>query len=182
MDSEDIGLVLIRLVTGGFFFGHGAMMLFGWFGGGGFARTRTSFERMGFRPLVPFAIAAPATQLACGLMVVLGVLWPVGPVLLLGPMTVAVVRVHWPRIWVTEQGIEFPLVMGTVMLGIGLLPAGEVSLDNWLEIDLPALATFWVTLALTEAGALLAISTAWRSRRGMRVAGSAEAAPAAPPA
>lgn len=177
MESADVGLFLIRGVTGGFFFCHGAMMLFGWFGGAGFARTRSSFARMGFRPVLPFAIAAPATQLVCGLMVLLGVAWPIGPALLIGPMTVAVVGIHWPKLWVTEQGIEFPLVMGSVMFGLGLLPAGELSLDELLGIGLPALETFWLAVALAEAPSAVALATFFRARR-LRT----RAAAAAPPA
>jgi len=182
MDADDAGLVLIRAVTGGFFFCHGALML-GWFGGGSFARTKAGFERMGFRPLLPFAISAPGTQLVCGLMVLLGFLWPVGPAFLVGPMLVAVVGVHWPRIWVTEQGIEYPLVMGVVMLGLGLLPAGELSLDNALGIELPALPTFAVALALTLVPSIVALVTSRSVRRARAAAAAnADAAPAAPQA
>jgi putative oxidoreductase len=179
MAPEDAGIFLIRAVTGGFFFCHGGMMLFGWFGGSGFARTKSSFDRMGFRPLVPFAIAAPATQLVCGALVVTGILWPIGPALLVGPMTVAVVRVHWPRIWVTEQGIEFPLVMGAVMFGLGLLPAGEISIDNWLNVDIPQRAAFWASIVMTEAVTAVALFTSWRVRKARALAAPASEAPVA---
>lgn len=179
MDSAELAILLMRAVTGGFFFCHGASMLFGWFGGGGFARTKASFERMGFRPLLPFALAAPATQLVCGALVVLGLGWPLGPALLIGPMTVAVVAVHWPRIWATEQGIEFPLVMGAVMAGLGLLPPGQVSVDELLGAHLPRVETFLVVFVLAELASLGAIvSNAQAKRRRARAKASAEAAPA----
>ena len=182
MEAEDAGLLLIRAVTGGFFFCHGALML-GWFGSGTFLRTKAGFERMGFRPLLPFAIFAPCTQLVCGLMVLLGFFWPVGPALLVGPMTVAVVGVHWPRIWVTEQGIEYPLVMGVVMLGLGLLPAGRLSLDNLLGIELPALPALAVALVLTLAPSAVAVGSSRRVRRERaRAAAKVEPAPSAPQA
>lgn len=180
MDSVDTGVFLIRGVTGGFFFCHGAMMLFGWFGGAGFARTKSSFERMGFRPLLPFAIAAPATQMICGLMVLLGVAWPIGPALLVGPMTVAIVGVHWPRLWVTEQGIEFPLVMGAVMFGLGLLPAGQVSLDELLSIELPARVCFWGSIVLTEGTSAVALVTSRRVKRQRAQTAATAEVPAVP--
>jgi putative oxidoreductase len=165
MSAEDIGIFLIRAVTGLFFAGHGAQLLLGWFGGGGLPRTRRSFEGMGFRPVLPFAVLASGTQLVCGLGVALGVLWPVPAALLIGPMVVAIVRVHWPKIWVTQSGIEYPMVMGLAMAGIGLLPPGELSLDHALGIDLPRHETYWVALAAAALGAFTALGTAWRTRR-----------------
>jgi uncharacterized membrane protein YphA (DoxX/SURF4 family) len=45
-----IGRLLLRLSVGGFFFGHGAQKLFGWFGGHGLEATAAGFEQMGLRP------------------------------------------------------------------------------------------------------------------------------------
>lgn len=157
MTSSDVGVFLIRLVVGGFFAAHGCQLLFGWFGGGGLLRTRQRFQALGFRPGWLFAPVAAATELISGAGVVLGLAWPVPALLALGPMTVAIVRVHWPRIWVTESGIEYPLVIATVMAGIGLLDAGRLSIDHALAIDLPQQRLYWLVLlgALGGAGTSL---------------------------
>jgi putative oxidoreductase len=181
VDSAHAGLLLIRLVTGGFFICHGGMMLFGWFGGSGFERTKQSFGRMGFKPVLPFASAAPATQLVCGALVASGLLWPVGPALLVGPMLVAIVGVHWPRIWVTEQGIEFPAIMGVVQAGLGLLPAGKLSLDRALGIDLPNGPVYALCVAGSVVGGLVAIVTS-REAKKARAAAAAQKAAAEPTA
>ena len=157
-EAEDLGILLIRLTTGGFFVAHGCQMLFGWFGGRGIRRVSANFHERGFRPSVPFALAAALTELAGGGGVAIGFLWPLPPVALIGPMTVAVVSVHWPKIWVTEQGIEYPLVLGVVMAGVGLMSVGSVSVDNILNVSLPAGPMYIIALigaAVVAAAALV---------------------------
>ena len=45
----EYGLLLLRLVVGLLFAGHGAQKLFGWFGGGGPAGTADFFASLGYR-------------------------------------------------------------------------------------------------------------------------------------
>ena len=46
----DLGLLLIRLVIGLLFVGHGAQKLFGWFGGYGLKGTAGWLESMNMKP------------------------------------------------------------------------------------------------------------------------------------
>jgi putative oxidoreductase len=46
----EVGLLVLRVVVGAFFLGHGAQKLFGWFGGHGVAGTGGAFEGIGLRP------------------------------------------------------------------------------------------------------------------------------------
>jgi putative oxidoreductase len=179
MDAGDSGILLIRLVIGGFFAGHGCQLLLGWFGGGGLSRTRASFHNQGFRPALPFAFMAASTQLVCGLGMVFGFLWPFPAVLLTGPMVVAVVQVHWPRIWVTQSGIEYPTVMGVVVTGVGLLPVGAASLDNAFGIDLPQVPAYLVALAMAQSVAIAAIVMARITKRREAAAAPGAETPAA---
>jgi putative oxidoreductase len=65
-------------------------------------------------------------------------------------MVVAIVKVHWPKgIWNTQGGIEFPLLMGTVALVVGLIGPGSISLDALLGLSLPEPETDLVLLAIT---------------------------------
>jgi putative oxidoreductase len=45
----EYGILLLRLVVGLLFAGHGAQKLFGWFGGGGPAGTAGFFGSLGYR-------------------------------------------------------------------------------------------------------------------------------------
>jgi putative oxidoreductase len=157
--AEDVGILFIRVVTGTFFAAHGCQMMLGWFGGRGIRQVSANFHKRGYRPALPFAIAAAGTELCAGCGVAFGLLWPLPAVALIGPMTVAVVSVHWPKIWVTENGIEYPLVLGFVMAGIALLPVGSVSLDNAFGIKLPLPPSYLVALAGTLAITAIALIT-----------------------
>ncbi|NEA41533.1 DoxX family membrane protein, partial [Streptomyces sp. SID11385] len=54
----DLGLLALRLGTGGVLAAHGAQKLFGWFGGGGLDATGQAFESMGYAPGKLNALAA----------------------------------------------------------------------------------------------------------------------------
>ena len=176
MNGEDVGILLIRGIIGAFFAAHGCQLLFGWFGGRGIRQVGKNFHARGFRPGMPFALAAASTELFGGLGLALGLLWPLPAVALIGPMTVAVVSVHWPKIWVTEQGIEYPLVLGVVMAGAGMMSPGSISLDNAFDFSLPRSASYAVTLT----GTLVVVAAALISARVVKQRADT-AAPASPP-
>jgi putative oxidoreductase len=91
------GLLILRLVVGVLFVGHGAQKLFGWFGGHGREGTGSFFESLGLRP---------------GRLIALGLLTPVAPALLIAVMSVAVATVHWSKgVWATGGGFEYNLVL-----------------------------------------------------------------------
>ena len=54
----NVALLVLRVVVGGLFIGHGSQKLFGWFGGHGPKGTATFFENLGLRPALPFALLA----------------------------------------------------------------------------------------------------------------------------
>jgi uncharacterized membrane protein YphA (DoxX/SURF4 family) len=83
----------VRQVTAG----HGAQKVFGWFGGYGLKGTGGFFETMGFRPGVLFAAMAGLSELAGGLLLVLGLLTSLGAAAVLAAMLVAMVSVHLKR-------------------------------------------------------------------------------------
>src|ERR1700716_4262072 len=93
----DWGLFLIRVVVGLGFAAHGAQKLFGWFGGYGLAGTGGFFESIGFRPGQVFAGASGTAEVLGGLLVVLGLGGPIGPMLMISVMVVAMLAVHLPN-------------------------------------------------------------------------------------
>lgn len=146
-----LALLVLRLVFGTLFAAHGSQKLFGWFRGPGLRGTGDFFESLGFHPGRAFAAAAGLTELASGILILLGFLGPVGPALLLGVMTVAVVTVHWGNgLLATSNGSELPLLYAAAAIGLALAGPGAYSLDALLGIS-----TFWspgITGAVLAAG------------------------------
>lgn len=127
------GLLLIRLVIGLLFVGHGAQKLFGWFGGYGPKGTGGWMESIGLKPGVAMAVAAGLLELVGGLLFAAGLLTPLAAVLLALTMLGAIVKVHGPNgIWSTQNGYEYPLVLLVVVIGVALTGAGAYSLDALL--------------------------------------------------
>jgi len=126
-----VGLLLIRLVIGVAFIGHGAQKLFGWFGGYGPKGTGGWMESIGIKPGVTMAVLAGLMELGGGLLFTLGLLTPVGAILIIATMLGAIVKVHSPNgFWSTSNGIEFPLMLLVVAAGVALIGPGSISLDT----------------------------------------------------
>jgi putative oxidoreductase len=135
----DAGLFALRLVVGLLMAGHGAQMLFGWFGGYGIAGTGGFFETLGFRPGRAFAAAAGTAELFGGLLIAGGLLGPIGPALVLATMIVAAASVHWHNgLFATTNGIEVPLLYAAVAAALALAGPGAYSIDEAV-----GLRTFW---------------------------------------
>lgn len=126
----DLGLLLIRLVVGLLFVGHGAQKLFGWFDGYGPKGTGGWMESIGIKPGVLVAVAAGLMELTGGVLFAAGLLTPVAALLLVLTMLGAIVKVHARNgLWVTANGMEYPLVLIVVAIGVALIGAGAYSLD-----------------------------------------------------
>jgi putative oxidoreductase len=128
--------LVLRIVVGSLFAGHGAQKLFGWFGGHGLRNTGGFFESMGFRPGTPFALLAGFAEFAGGLLLAAGLFLPASALLLVGVMTTAIGAVHWSKgVWNNDGGFEFPLVLAAVAFVFAATGAGTLSLDSAFGID-----------------------------------------------
>ncbi|HZR23760.1 MAG TPA: DoxX family protein [Vicinamibacterales bacterium] len=149
----DTGLLLLRVVAGGVMAAHGAQKLFGWFGGYGIAGTGGYFESLGFRPGRAFAAAAGASEVVGGLLILFGLLGPVGPAIVLATMIVAAVSVHWQNgLFAQNGGIELALLYAVAVATLALTGPGAYSLDAAFGI-----ASVWtpeVTWAVLVVGVL----------------------------
>jgi putative oxidoreductase len=128
-----IGRLLLRLVVGGLFVGHGTQKLFGWFGGGGLDATAGAFEQLGLRPGRHNAIAAGASEAGGGALLALGLATPLAGSVLIATMITAIHRVHASKgPWATNGGYEYNLVLIAAVLALVETGPGALSLDHAL--------------------------------------------------
>ena len=126
-----IGRLLLRLVVGVLFVGHGTQKLFGWFGGYGLDATGQAFEKMGMRPGKRNALAAGAAEAGGGALLVLGLETPLAASVLTATMITAIHRVHGSKgPWVTDGGYEYNLVLIAAVLALAEVGPGALSLDG----------------------------------------------------
>jgi putative oxidoreductase len=126
-----IGRLILRLVVGGYFFGHGAQKLFGWFGGHGPDGTGQFFESLGLRPGKRHALAAGAAEAGGGGLILLGAATPIGAAVLIATMLTAINRVHLKNgPWVSNGGYEYNLVLIAAVLALAETGPGSPSVDS----------------------------------------------------
>ena len=143
----DLALLVLRLVVGLLFVGHGAQKLFGAFGGGGLDRTAGMFDNIGLQPGWLHARAAGAAEFAGGALIALGLFTPFAAAALIGVMVAAIATVHAKNgIWNTNQGYEFNLVLIAAVFALAGIGAGAWSLDNAFGFDLHGV--IWALAAL----------------------------------
>jgi len=132
----DLAMLILRLVVGVLFVGHGAQKLFGLFGGGGVDATAQSFEKGGLRPGKVHAVAAGCAEFFGGLFLAAGLVTPFAAAAIIAVMVAAVVTVHWQNgLWVTQQGFEYNLVMIAAAFAVAGAGAGTWSLDGAFGLD-----------------------------------------------
>ncbi len=165
-----IGRLILRLVVGGYFFGHGTQKLFGWFGGYGPDATGQFFESLGLRPGKRHAIAAGAAEAGGGALLVAGAATPIASAVLTATMLTAINRVHLKNgPWVTNQGYEYNLVLIAAVLALAETGPGSPSIDAARGANTHGTKWALIALALGVIGAAGAHA-------------AAEAAPAPEPA
>jgi putative oxidoreductase len=162
----DLALLVLRVVVGAFFIGHGSQKLFGSFGGHGLAGTSQFMESLGMKPGRLQATAAGLGEFLGGLLLVLGLFTPIGAAMIIGVMTVAILTVHAKNgPWVTNSGWEYNAVLIAVCFAIAGVGAGDYSLDAALNLDM--FGTEWAlgALALGVLGGIGAILAGRASAR-----------------
>jgi len=147
----NIALLVLRVIVGGLFIGHGGQKLFGWFGGHGPKGTASFFDGIGLAPALPLALLAGGAEVGGGLLFALGLYVPVAALLMIGVMTTAIVSVHWKNgLWVTAGGSEYPLVLAAVAFAVAAIGPGSISVDHALGIHWAGLR--WAVAAAVAGG------------------------------
>jgi putative oxidoreductase len=147
---RDLGLLMLRLTVGGLLAGHGAQKLFGAFDGPGFTGTAGHMEKLGLRPGHVWASMATAGEFGGGLLTMLGMASPLGPILAIAAMVMASVKAHWGKpIWATSGGAELPVVNIAALGALAMIGSGKLSLDRLFGMRVPG----WL-VALFTVGAI----------------------------
>ncbi|MEH7505715.1 DoxX family protein [Neobacillus drentensis] len=129
----NLGLLIIRLVIGLSFMGHGAQKLFGWFGGYGLKGTGGWMESLGLKPGVTMALLAGLSELIGGTLFALGLLTPLAGIMIAATMVMAIAKVHGTNgYWSTQNGYEYSLTLIVVAIGIALIGPGQYAIDAFL--------------------------------------------------
>ena len=155
----DTGLLLLRLVVGLLFVGHGAQKLFGSFGGGGPQGTAAFFSSLGYRRPAALAIVVGLSELGGGLLLAGGFLTPLASFLLATVMLNAIATVVWPKGFF--GGYEFELTLATVAVALAATGPGEISIDDafgWADRSSMS-GALWASLVLSSAIVISVITT-----------------------
>lgn len=122
----DVGLTILRVVTGVIFVAHGAQKIFVY----GFAGVSGAFQGMG----IPFpGITGPLTglvELFAGLALVVGLLTRLAGFGLAITMLGAIAFVHLAAGFFAPTGFEFPLALLAATSALAFTGAGRFSLDG----------------------------------------------------
>ncbi len=125
-----IGRLLLRVIVGGFFVGHGTQKLFGWFGGHGLEGTAQGFEQLGLRPGKAHATAAGVAEAGGGAALVVGLETPLAAAVITSTMLTAIKTVHAKNgPWASNGGYEYNVVLIAAVLALAELGPGPLSLD-----------------------------------------------------
>jgi putative oxidoreductase len=175
----EVGLLLLRFVTGSLLAGHGAQKLFGWFGGHGLRGTAGFVESLGWRPGRRFAALLGLAELAGGAALALGLGTPLAAGVIVAVMLNAAWFAHRDKgLWNTEGGYEYPLTLASVAVALGITGAGRYSLDHALGWSLAGPRGAAIALGLGVAGWLA--GAAARHRRDHGSGGQTPAEPGEP--
>ncbi|MFN2527274.1 MAG: DoxX family protein [Candidatus Baltobacteraceae bacterium] len=154
--NTDLGFLLVRLIVGLAIAAHGAQKLFGLFGGHGIKGTAGFMESLGFRPGTLFAVASGASETLGGLLIILGLGGPLGSLLVIATMIVAIFSVHLKNgFWAANTGYELNSLYIAASIAIAFAPLSALSLDGVLGLTLLHQPTvIWSGLGLGLLGGL----------------------------
>jgi putative oxidoreductase len=152
------GRLLVRVIVGGLFIGHGTQKLLGWFGGPGQAGSEQMMHSIGMRPGRRNALAAGITETTGGALLTAGLATPLAAAGLIGVMVTAVRKVHLRNgLWNSRGGYEYNLVLIAILLSLADGGPGELSADRVLGIQRTGPAWALAALGLGAAASALAV-------------------------
>jgi putative oxidoreductase len=143
------GILLLRVVVGVAFVGHGTQKLFGWFGGYGPRGTGEFFASQGYRAPVVMAVAAGLSEAGGGTLLALGFATPLAGVLLATVMINAIAAVTFKRAFML--GSELEIAYLTIAVSLAATGPGRFSIDRAIGWDDNISGVWWGVGALGAA-------------------------------
>jgi putative oxidoreductase len=125
----DVGLFLIRAIVGVVGMYHGSGKLFGAFGGHGIGEFAKNLQGMHVPLPYVSAVLSGLAEFGGGLALLVGFAVPIAGLIFAFNMGVAVGLVHWP-VFSGAHGMEYPLTLGVVALGLAFTGAGRLSISG----------------------------------------------------
>jgi len=135
VSTQDIGALFLRVGTGAVLAVHGTQHLFGWFGGPGFDGWAGLLKTLGFTSSRPFALIGGVSELAGGLLLMLGLLTPLGVAAAVGMMINAIITLHL-KLGFWQTAGDLALLLGLAAIAVAFIGPGAYSLDrrrNWVH-------------------------------------------------
>jgi putative oxidoreductase len=143
------GILLLRLVVGLAFVGHGTQKLLGWFGGYGPKGTGGFFASQGYRAPVVMAVAAGLSEAGGGTLFALGFATPLAGALLATVMINAIAAVTFKKAFMF--GSELEIAYLTIAVSLAATGPGRFSIDRAIGWDDNISGVWWGVGALGAA-------------------------------
>jgi putative oxidoreductase len=130
----DMGLLLIRVIPGVVFTLHGMQKLFGTFGGSGLHGFADYLANVGVPEPLFAAVLAAGFEFVGGLSLVSGIGARILAIPLFFDMAVACMLVHRRSFFIQNGGMEYPLMLAFIMLGIAILGPGRITILEAIRV------------------------------------------------
>lgn len=129
VSTQDIGALVLRVGAGAVFAAHGTQHLFGWFDGPGRSGFAQLLESIGYGSPQFFAVVAGLSEIIGGLLLILGLLTPLGVAAAVGMMINAVISLHLKLgFWLTAG--DLAVLVGMCAVAVAFIGPGAYSLDR----------------------------------------------------
>lgn len=134
--TQDLGLLLLRVVIGAVFIAHGLQKAFGWWGGGGIDGFKNALSEAGYQHAGVLTYLGAGAQIVVGILLVLGLFTPVaaaGALAYLVNSMLAIVTAQRQNGYLAvfgSDGIEYLLVVISAVAAIILVGPGRYGFDG----------------------------------------------------
>lgn len=133
--TQDLGLLLLRVVIGAIFIAHGLQKAFGWLGGGGIDGFKSALSDAGYQNAGLLTYLGAGGQIVVGILLVLGLFTPIaaaGALAYLVNSLMAIVTAQRQDGYVSvfgSDGIEYLIVVIAAVAAIILVGPGRYGFD-----------------------------------------------------